>query len=80
MKEKILTIIKEACALEENMDENTTLESLSLDSLSFVEALVEIEEEFHIEFDIDELGIFNWEKIEDIIKNVEEKIHEKKQN
>lgn len=77
MKEKIIAIIRNACALEERVDENSELATLSLDSLSFVGVIVEMEEQFGIEFDIDELGVFDWKTVADIIKNVEEKLHEK---
>ena len=80
MKEEILKIIKKACALEEEVYEDSILSELSLDSFSFVEVLLEIEETFGVEFDVDELGVFNWEKVEEIIKNVEEKINEKQEN
>lgn len=77
MKEKIIAIIRNACALEEQVDENSELATLSLDSLSFVGVIVEMEEQFGVEFDIDELGVFDWKTVADIIKNVEEKLHEK---
>ncbi len=77
MKEKIVEIIQNACALEEEITTESELKLLSLDSLSFVGAVVEIEEEFGLEFELDELGIFNWKTVGDIIKNVEEKINAK---
>lgn len=53
MKDRIIEIVQKACALPEDITENTALRSLSLDSLSFVEMLVELENAFGVEFDID---------------------------
>ena len=76
MKEKIIEIIRNACALEENdIALETKLHDLSLDSLSFIEAIVNIEEEFSIEFEDEVLYIGGWEKIEDIVLYVEGKIN-----
>ena len=69
---EVCRIIKEACALEEEVSLESVLSLLSLDSLSFINVLVEIEETFEIEFDIEELGIFNWKTVGDIVKVVEE--------
>ena len=41
-------------------------------------AVVEIEETFGIEFDIDELDVFGWTTAGDVVRAVEEKIHAKK--
>lgn len=46
--------VQEACAFTEDITEKSKINELSIDSLSFVEALVRIEDEFGIEFDIDE--------------------------
>lgn len=75
MKDKVIRIIKKACALEEDISLESELALLSLDSLSFVNVIVELEEEFGIEFDIDELAIFHWKTVDDIVKNIEEKIN-----
>jgi acyl carrier protein len=78
MKEKVIKILKNACALPEEISEESELKLLSLDSLSFVGAVVEIEETFGIEFDIDELDVFGWTTAGDVVRAVEEKIHAKK--
>ena len=77
MKDKIIQIIKDACALEEEVKENSDLKTLSLDSLSFVEMLVNIENEFEIEFEDEELNFFDWENVSDLINAVKEKINAK---
>ncbi len=74
MKEKVICILRDSCALpEEHVDESSCLSELSLDSLSFIDAIVKIEEVFDIEFDMEELNIANWECVEDIIRCVEKK-------
>lgn len=77
MKDKIIQIIKDACALEEEVKENSDLKTLSLDSLSFVEMLVNIENEFEIEFEDEELNFFDWENVSDLINAVKEKLNAK---
>ena len=42
--EEIVRIFGEACALDENVTEESRLKELSLDSLSFISALVRIED------------------------------------
>ena len=77
MKEKILEIILSVCALDETADENTELSALSLDSLSFISALVKLEVEFGIEFDLEELNMEKWNTVGDIINKIEEKVNDK---
>ena len=78
MKEKIIEIIRNACALEEmKITPQTKLQDISLDSLSFVEAIVNIEQEFDIEFEIDQAELAYWETVGDIILKAEELYREK---
>ena len=78
IKKRIINIVSKACALEEKVTEESELKLLSLDSLSFIEVLIDIEEEFEITFDVEELGFYNWETVSDIVNSVEEKINGKK--
>lgn len=78
MKEKIISIIQKGCALEEVVFPESELKALSLDSLSFVAVLVAIEEEFQIEFELDELDMGAWNTVADVIKAAEEKADDKK--
>ncbi|HCY51563.1 MAG TPA: D-alanine--poly(phosphoribitol) ligase subunit 2 [Clostridiales bacterium] len=78
MKDKIIKVIQKACAIKEDVTPESELKLLSLDSLSFVGAIVEIEKIFSVEFEIDELSVSDWKTVEDIIKGVEKKINEKK--
>lgn len=78
--ETIIQIIKNSCAYEESVTFESDLKLLSLDSLTFVGIIVEIEDFFGIEFNVDEISISVWETVEDIVKNVEEKLNAKENN
>lgn len=78
MKEKIIEILKRVCALEEEITQDSELATLSIDSLSFVSAMVEIESEFDITFDVDELNMYDWKTASELIRAVEEKTNGKK--
>ena len=81
MKEKIIEIIRDSCAVEENnIMPETKLQDISLDSLSFIECLVRIEEMFNIEFEVEELDTNGWENVGDILKEAERKIHENRRD
>ena len=77
MKDKVIEIIKNACAIDEEVTLGSELKLLSLDSLAFVSIVVELEEEFGIEFELDELSVFDWKTVGDIANSVEEKVNAK---
>lgn len=70
MEDKIIDIIKSECALDEEITIDTKISDLSLDSLSFISIIVEIEDTFNIEFDIDTLDTKTWNTVGDIIEYV----------
>ena len=70
MQDKIIDIIKSECALDEDITIDTKISDLSLDSLSFISIIVEIEDTFNIEFDIETLDIKTWSTVGDIIEYV----------
>lgn len=72
---KIIGFLRECCALDEKIDETTELKILSLDSLSFIEFLVRMEEEFGVEFEPEELDLKHWVRVDDIYKSVKEKLN-----
>lgn len=76
MKEIIINIINDNLALKEEVKENTNLSNLSLDSLSFINALVTIEEVFSITFNDEELNIDNFKNISDLVNLVKRKVLE----
>lgn len=78
MRERVVEIVKNACAINEEVTLDSELKLLSLDSLTFVGVVIDLEEEFGIEFEVDELDILDWKTVGDIAKSVEEKVNEKK--
>ena len=74
MKEIIINIINDNLALKEEVKENTNLSNLSLDSLSFINALVTIEEVFSITFNDEELNIDNFKNVSDLVNLVKRKV------
>ena len=78
MKNRIMSIIRKACAIEEEVTIDSELKLLSIDSLTFVSIVVELEDEFGVEFEIDELDVFNWKTVKDIVDSVEDKLNEEK--
>ena len=76
MTDKVIEIIKNACAIDEEVTPNSKLKLLSLDSLSFVEAIVEIENYFDIDCD-DGLLMNEYLTVNDLISYVGRKIDEK---
>lgn len=74
MTEIIINIIKDNLALKEEIKEDTNLSNLSLDSLSFINTLVTIEEVFSITFTDEELNIDNFKNVSDLVKLVKRKV------
>lgn len=74
MEDKVLQIIKETCALkEESIINETELKDISLDSLSFISLIVNLEQEFNIEFEDEELNLYDYKTVKDILELVKEK-------
>ena len=68
MKARIIEMVKDACALPEiDISENSEIALLSLDSLSFVGLIVNIESEFNITIDDEQLNIQDYKTVKDII-------------
>ena len=73
MKERIIEIIKNACALDEDVNVNSKLNELSLDSLSFISVIAELEAACGVTFEPEELNISAWETVGDLILATEGK-------
>ena len=71
MKERIIQLLQDACALPEEIGEDTPLQSLSLDSLSFIEFLINVENEFGIEFEPEDLVRERWDTVGEFIKEID---------
>lgn len=75
----ILELIRAHTAFDEEIHADTPISSLSLDSLSFINLLVAIEEEYGVEFGDEELTRDRYASAGDLISAVETKTEEKKQ-
>ena len=74
--QKIIKIIRGCCALtEEGIMPETEIKAISLDSLSFVQLIVNLETEFKIEFKDEQLNIYDYATVKDIIGTVEGRIN-----
>ena len=74
MKNKIKKIIEDICG-KQDFNFNTSLSmDLSLDSLSFIRVISEIENEFNINFDDEDLDIDKIDSINKISKIIEKKL------
>jgi acyl carrier protein len=71
--ERLIELIREACALtEENITAESEIRSLSLDSLSFIQLVVNLEAEFNIEFPDEALDWNAYETVSDLVDKVKE--------
>ena len=78
LKTRVLGILRENCAGGELPRAESELSALNLDSLSFIAALVGIEEAFGVEFDAEELNMKDYETAGDLIAAVRRKKRERK--
>lgn len=66
--EKVMTILAEYKEIEESQIElTTTMESLGIDSLDTVELVMNLEDAFHVEIEVDE----DIQKVEDLVRIIE---------
>lgn len=71
VKELLLMYSKNKKIIENDTD---LLKEHILDSISFIQMVSQLENEFKIEYDIFELEIENFKNINTITKNIEEKV------
>lgn len=77
-EERLAEIIRKAVNLSDDvaLDENTDLAQIDINSLNFLKIIVDIEDEFDIEFDDEELNFELFGTIHSIIEKIDEKIEE----
>ena len=69
--EKVKKILADHLEIDENeIDEETTLDDLGVDSLDAVEIVMELEDEFGIEIQSDEIG----NSVKDFVDYIESKL------
>lgn len=72
MKEIVIGIIKNHLALKQKVTINSKISSLSIDSFSFIEILLDIEECYQIRFTDEDIDIKKYSYVFDILRKIEE--------
>lgn len=75
VRDEVLGMIGDVCALPEpGLSEDSAFKDISIDSLSFIELIVAIEDRYGIGFDGDELNIYGYGTVGDFVDTVERRI------
>ena len=76
MRDRVIEAVRNNCVFKDRMlTEETTWEEAGMDSLSFIGAIVELEDEFSVTFDDEELVIGEWINIGQLNNALEEKLN-----
>lgn len=75
---KVIEIIKRAVNIpkETNLNLETPINNLQINSLNFLKIIVDIEEEYDIEFDDEELNFEEFNTIKAFVEHIKEKVGE----
>ena len=71
---EIVKLIFEIGELSDNINLNTTFDEIELDSIEFITIIVEVETNYEIEFDDENMLINNYRSIGDFVEYVKKKI------
>ena len=77
---EILELMIEVGELPDNIDLDTTFDEIELDSIGFVTIIVEIETNYEIEFDDENMLITNYQSIGEFVEYVKKKTAKAKYN
>ena len=77
---EIVKLIFEIGELSDNINLNTTFDEIELDSIEFITIIVEVESNYEIEFDDENMLISNYQSIGDFVEYVKKKIAKVKYN
>lgn len=81
VRDEIVEIIRRACEATGSLPtEESRFDELGIDSLSFIELIVELEDSYGVCFENDELNIYGYDTVHDFINIVERHIKNKKIN
>lgn len=78
MKEEIFSVIKQKIGSSADMNDDTALTEIGIDSVEFITMIIEIEEEFNIRFEDMQLVYDNYRTIGQLVSVVQQVIE--KQN
>ena len=73
IKKEILNIIKNSIHDQITFNDNSVLNEIGIDSIKFVNMIVEIEDKYHFEFDDEMLARANFFDIQSLVEYVYEK-------
>lgn len=76
----VKTILMNSSGYNEKIDFETSLDACGLDSLSFINLIVEIEKRYGIEIDDDKLDIASFHTIRELIEHILTIVNEKREN
>lgn len=74
----VLQISPDACFTEEQLQTVDLIDDLSLDSISFVTLIIELEDHFDIIISDDDLQMMKFRKIDDIVDIVHQLLYNQK--
>ena len=74
MEKKIIYIIKQNCNIEQIEDINIDFTAIGVDSITFINIIVALEQEFDIEFDDEMLLISQYSNVKEFIEYVTNKV------
>lgn len=77
---EIVKLLFEIGELSDNINLNTTFDEIELDSIEFITIIVEVESNYEIEFDDENMLISNYQSIGDFVEYVKKKIAKVKYN
>ena len=78
VRDEILEIIRGNCALPEpTLSFDSAFKDISIDSLSFIGLIVELEDKYGIEFEYEELNIYTYSDVGEFADEVESRIKNK---
>jgi len=77
IKERVDSLVRESIGIDDGTPDLTSLKELEFDSMQFISLIVDIEAEFDIEIDDDDLNMSSLSSIENIYEKVQKKLNEK---
>lgn len=74
IKEQVRTIVSNIIEGAAQLDDESLLKGVGLNSINFIQMIVELEDEFNIEFDEDELDDYETISIQSLVDYIEKKL------
>lgn len=78
LRNSLLQKLKRNCPFEEEINEESPIGELGLDSLALIEVIVELEDEFGFCFEAEDLNLYEWDSVRNMLEAVEKNKNHKK--